>query len=678
MIRKSSFHRYAFALMFLPSISIFLTNCGGGGESAPDLSPAVTTSAATSVTINSAVLNAVVNPKGLSTTAFFEYSKDPGLATPTPTTIQLLGSGSADNLVTQSISGLDQGATYYFRLKATNSAGTKVGQTIPFSTLPLPAATTTPVTLITTSGADLHAIVNPNGRATNAWFEWGATTSFGNILDNSSLGSGTDNVTINATLSGLLPAKTYHYRIVANNSVGTSVGNTIDFNTAGGVPTVGTKQYTLLSPTGATLNGDVNPSGLATFAWFEYGTTTSFGSILDNTSRGSGTDNVPMSAALSGLAPGTQIFYRVAASNTVGPSLKGDTFNFTTLIPTTVTTLPVSSLGANIATLNGSVTPPGLATTAWFEWGTDNTFTSGVTETPLPHQAIGSGTVNVAVNAVLSGLSTSTTYYFRLVASNSGGTTRGSILSFTTGAVTTVTTLPVSSLGAIVATLNGSVAPPGLETIAWFEYGTDPTLTSSTSTTSQPLGSGTEDVPVNAALSGLSAYMTYYYRIAASNSAGTTRGSISSFTTNAPTDYYDFGFTGNQAPDTGVFSVDFCPTAKNSPGGQFVLRLQDDFNTYFEVSNYDWDNPADPHPKASVSKVRNRVTVDNVEFTNSYSQGNCYTVKITFSPTVTTVEAFGETIHLTANTLSNPVYSFMVETTNQDAYLANIIPPLPF
>jgi phosphodiesterase/alkaline phosphatase D-like protein len=682
MIRKSSFHRYAFALMLLPSISIFLTNCGGGGggdSAAPDLSPAAATSPATSVNNNSAVLNAVVNPKGLSTTAFFEYGKDPGLATVTPTAVQLLGSGSADIVVTQSIPAvLDEGATYYFRVKATNSAGTKVGPIVPFSTLPLPKATTNPVTSITTSGATLNAIVNPNGRATNAWFEYGTTSSLGFIFDNASRGSGTDNVTINSALSPLTPATQYFYRIVANNSVGTSPGSTLTFTTAGGVPEAFTRAATSINDNGATLNADVNPSGLATNAWFEWSTDNTFTTFNETTHQaiGSSTANVAVTFALSGRAPGVKIYYRAAASNVVGPSLKGDPFNFTTSNPTTVTTLPVSSLGAIVATLNGSVTPNGLATTAWFEYGTDPNLTTSFSTT---NQPLGSETSNVAVNATLSGLSTETTHYFRLAASNSAGTTRGSILSFTTGAATTVTTLPVSSLGAIVATLNGSVTPPGLETAAWFEYGTDPLLNTSISTASQPLGSGTANVPFNETISGLSAgNITYYFRVAASNSAGTTRGSILSFTTNWPTFYHDFGFTGNQATDTGVFSVDFCPTAKHSPGGQFVLRLMDDFNTYFEISNYDWDNPADPHPQASVRKVRSRATVDEVMFTNSYSQGNCYTIKITFSPTFTTVEAFGETMNLTANDTSFPVWSFMVETTNQDATLANITPPVHF
>lgn len=371
--------------------AFFLAACGGGGDSgssAPDLSPAVSSPAATSVTNSSAVLNAVVNPKGLSTTAFFEYSKDPGLATSTPTTIQLLGSGSADNLVTQSITGLDQGATYYFRVKATNSAGTNVGQIVPFNTLPLPVATTNPATSKTTSGATLNAIVNPNGRATNAWFEYGTTSSLGSVLDNASRGSGTDNVTISAALTGLPPATQYFYRIVAVNSVGTSVGSTLNFITAGGVPTVGTKAATSVTATGGTLNGDVNPSGLATNAWFEYGTTTSFGSILDNTSRGSGTDNVAMSAALPTQLPGTTIYYRVRAINSVGPSIPGDTFSFPTLNPP-----PIANAGDNQAvfsgktvTLDGSGSSDGYGGTLTYQWtqtaGTPVTLSSSTSASP--------------------------------------------------------------------------------------------------------------------------------------------------------------------------------------------------------------------------------------------------------------------------------------------------------
>lgn len=534
---------------------------------------------------------------------------------------------------------------------------------------------------INIDNAVLNGSVNPDGLATTAWFEWGTSPTL-TTWDNTSVksvGSGTTNIPINETITGLNSGTAYYYRMVEANSAGTVKGLIVSLTTASPFdsPIVQTFAADNLSVSGAILQANVIPNGLPTNVHFEWGQDNTFSiknvtqdqSIVpDNTSH-------LIVANLVSLTAGTKYFYRVVASNSRGTST-GETASFTTNPPSpSGTTNPAASVGPIVATLNGSVTPNGLATAAWFEYGTDPTLTTSSSTTS---QFLGSGTANVPVSAVLTGLSAATTYYFRVEASNSAGTTRGSILNFTTGAATTVTTLPVSSLGAIDATLNGSVTPNGLATNAWFEYGTDPTLTTSTSTASQSLGSGTANVPVNATLSGLSAATTYYFRVAGSNSAGTTRGSILSFTTNWPTFYSDFGFTGTQAPDTGFFSVDFCPTTKYSPGGQFVLRLQDDFNTYFEVSNYDWDNPIDPHPKASARKVRNRVTVDNVVFTNSYSQGNCYTVKITFSPAFTTVEAFGETIHLTANDAGFPVWSFMVETTNQDASLANITPPVPF
>jgi hypothetical protein len=84
-------------------------------------------------------------------------------------------------------------------------------------------------------------------------------------------------------------------------------------------------------------------------------------------------------------------------------------------------------VGTTTATLNGNVTANGLTTNAWFEWGTDSTLT---TSTSTSSQSIGSGTTSQAVNAVLTGLSRGTTYYYRVVASNSLGTTPGNIANF--------------------------------------------------------------------------------------------------------------------------------------------------------------------------------------------------------------------------------------------------------
>jgi len=95
--------------------------------------------------------------------------------------------------------------------------------------------------------------------------------------------------------------------------------------------------------------------------------------------------------------------------------------------PPSVTTNVATSVTANAATLNASVNPNGLATTAYFQWGTSTAYGN-----TTPSQSLGSGTSATALSANLSGLAAATTYYYRVVATNSAGTVYGSAVSFTT------------------------------------------------------------------------------------------------------------------------------------------------------------------------------------------------------------------------------------------------------
>lgn len=97
-----------------------------------------------------------------------------------------------------------------------------------------PSATTTPATGISSSGATLNGIVNPNGASTTYHFEWGTSVSYGHSTSSTSAGSGTDPIAENSAISGLSSGTTYHYRIVANNSNGTGTGSDIVFTTSGG------------------------------------------------------------------------------------------------------------------------------------------------------------------------------------------------------------------------------------------------------------------------------------------------------------------------------------------------------------------------------------------------------------------------------------------------------------
>jgi len=94
-------------------------------------------------------------------------------------------------------------------------------------------------------------------------------------------------------------------------------------------PTVTTGGVTGLTTTGATLDGTVNPNGVATTVSFEWGTTTSYGQTTAGQSAGSGTAAQAVSAALTGLAPCTTYHYRATATS-AGGTATGDDASFRT------------------------------------------------------------------------------------------------------------------------------------------------------------------------------------------------------------------------------------------------------------------------------------------------------------------------------------------------------------
>ncbi len=94
-----------------------------------------------------------------------------------------------------------------------------------------------------------------------------------------------------------------------------------------------------------------------------------------------------------------------------------------------------------------------------------------------------------------------------------------------------VHTLSASSIFTNRAVLNGTVNPNGSAANAWFEYGTDPALSTWMATSSQTIESNTKPLPIRASIPELNSYTTYYYRAAAGNSGGTQRGDIRTFPT---------------------------------------------------------------------------------------------------------------------------------------------------
>jgi hypothetical protein len=185
------------------------------------------------------------------------------------------------------------------------------------------------------------------------------------------------------------------------------------------------------------------------------------------------------------------------------------------------------SVTAGGAVVAGTVDPKGAATTYQVEYGTTDAY--GLT---TPVQDAGVGTDPVAVSVPLTGLTASTTYHYRLVATNASGTTRGADRTLRTAAAPrppAATTGAARSVTGDAATLAASVNPRGLATTVRFEYGT--TTSYGTSTSAASAGSGTATRTFTQRITGLRQNTRYHVRVVATNAAGITRGADRTFTT---------------------------------------------------------------------------------------------------------------------------------------------------
>jgi hypothetical protein len=143
----------------------------------------------------------------------------------------------------------------------------------------------------------------------------------------------------------------------------------------------------------------------------------------------------------------------------------------------------------------------------------------------------GSGSSPVAVSATLAKLAADTTYHYRIVAANAGGTRDGSDQTLQTPPdPPTVETLAATSVTAKGAKLNASVNPNSAVTSCRFEYGTLDSLGSTAPCSPSP-GSGASPIAVVGTLKNLSPGTSYDFRVVASSAGGTSFGAELSFTT---------------------------------------------------------------------------------------------------------------------------------------------------
>ena len=305
--------------------------------------PIVTTKSLVVTTDNAVIVDGNIIPKGALTSYWYEYGLTSSLGSRTSS--QIIGSGfsviSAPGLIT----GLTKNTSYSFRLVGENRYGKVFGTTYTFKTTEgtpapiggIPVAKTVMASSVSRTTADLNGEVTPNKVTTQYWFEYGKTTELGNISAFSSAGNGALKTAVSVSLSNLEPLTTYYFRLNAQNQFGTVNGSILNFKTIGPasaeVPTVNTGNATAVTPTGATLNGKVNPNLADTKYWFEYSTDSLLGQILLKstvlTSIGAGEADVSVKQNITGLNSKTTYYFRLVAQNNLG-TVSGDKQTFKT------------------------------------------------------------------------------------------------------------------------------------------------------------------------------------------------------------------------------------------------------------------------------------------------------------------------------------------------------------
>jgi hypothetical protein len=411
-----------------------------------------------------ATLNGSVNPENVALTACrFEYGTSAAYGQ-TAECSELPGSGGVAVAVQAAVSGLQQNATYDYRLVAENGEGQlSVSQNETFQTPPaVDGVQTGAASNVGQAGATLNGSLLPGGAVVTACeFEYGIESPSEHSVACAQLpGAGVKPVEVDAGIEGLQSNAFYHYRLSVTNEYGTSTASDQLFRTTLTRATVTDRAAFAadVSQFAATLRGTINPGNATTSYHFVYGPTSAYGSSIPVPEgfTPSNDEDDAVSEQLAGLQAGTTYHFALIATNGAGTVTGPDETFTTAAVPAPlVSTGGASGVTRGEALLSGTIDPQGWATTYHFDYGTTTAYGSSW---PTVDVSLGAFTGDQNVAVALQNLAPGTTYHYRLVASNPGGAGYGPDETFTTGEY------PTSAIQeAPVLNMPGFVFPPANE-----------------------------------------------------------------------------------------------------------------------------------------------------------------------------------------------------------------------
>ena len=298
----------------------------------------------------------------------------------------------------------------------------------------LPVVKTEGVSDLQLTSVTLKGTVNPEGadEATTCQFEYGTGESYGQTAPCAeSVPSGSTPVAVSAQVSGLTEGTTYHYRLSATNTGGTGYGKDAEFETPG--LTIVGQSSEVTGRSSATIKAQIEakPSGTETHYHFEYGTSSSYGASTPIPEGIVSTKGGRVSASLTRLSSGTTYHFRVVAVNADFPNgVYGADQTFTTEPPLPPALALIEGESAldvtdTTAKLHVQINPHNSDTHFYIQYGTSSCAAgpAACADAPAPPGInLGSGENEQSESIELEGLAPSTTYHYRVVASNAFGT----------------------------------------------------------------------------------------------------------------------------------------------------------------------------------------------------------------------------------------------------------------
>jgi hypothetical protein len=315
----------------------------------------------------------------------------------------------------------------------------------PITTGTAPDATIDAPSGIGVSTAHFSGTVNPQGTTSEWRFQWrkaGEGWAAAPSSPPQSLPQDSSDHAVEYTTNALRGSTPYQVRLVAENTENQLIGVSASMNfattEAAQAPEATIAAPSAITADGATITGTVNPQG-DTADWQVQTSTdpacaSGFGDEPLQTISPSSASPVAVEYEVTGLLPSEHYCVRILATNSAG-STTSETKEFETLEaqPSQVFAAYAAPRTDTAARLNGYVNPEGSETTYRFEYSLD-----GSTWTALPDEQTREAHRQIVVASELSGLSPATTYHYRFVVENDGGTVQSDEKTFATRTVAEV------------------------------------------------------------------------------------------------------------------------------------------------------------------------------------------------------------------------------------------------